>query len=1006
MGSSNIRFESYDASVEDWSSYVERLESYFVVNGIEDKMKVPAILSLMGATTYKLLKNLATPNIPSELTYQDIVKLLSEHLNPKPQEMTERFCFYERKQFEESNGIEKKLHSSQDKTIKKDFSKFKKSEPTKKFDKSWKCYRCDSTQHLAHECKHKNTQCRNCLKNGNLAKVCRSKRNETVKQIESCSETVPVNSVKSPRYARDKILLEIFVEGNKCLFELNTGAAISCMNVNEFKKLCPDVAIKPTKLLLKNFDNSMITSAGQAVAQIQYKDQINTEMIYLVHAKVNAVFGREWLRNFQLDWSSIKAVRVENCNSRTNKLNILLQNDWATPIVPVIKQNGNLRICGDYKVTINSGLKIEQYLLPRIEDIFAELSGGEFFTKIDLSEAYLQMLVDEQDRHLLTINTHKGLFRYKRMNYGIALAPAVWQRAIEQVLSGIAGLHVFLDDITVTGRNDQEHFERLELVLQRLEEYGFKVNKRKSEFFKKYVNYCGHTIDKFGLHKTQEKIDAIMKVPVPKTVSDLKSFLGLVNYYGKFIPNLSPRVALFNNLLQKVFSYTIKYRNTKNHGNADALSWLPLAVDKDCEYLTEADVTNISQVELMPVTATDIARVTKTDRKLFELYESLKSGTELPVPWKGRESEFSLQNGCIMYGHRVCIPQKYQNHVLEELHVGHPGIVKMKAIARSYCYWQVSDAYSKWIEVIPMKNITASFTIHHLRILFAHYGIPLTLVSDNGASFTSYEFRHFLKLNNIKHITSAPYHAATNGQAERIVQLFKASLKSSRGDSGDLNEKLQRFLLQYRITPHSLTGETLSALFLKRCIRTRLDLFKPNLRDKVVQKQSSRLDTESILREFQEGEKVAVRNYSGPNKWKIGTIINRDGTLSYSIQIGNEIWKRHVDQIKKYEPVSDDVAESEPSAPVPEVAPKPKDVPVPATPSEDIPPKPVPDASGKPKTDVPLRRSNRIRRPPKRLDLRLYILSGRNCYVSGNSQIREPSKLCDVRVLCLLFCVP
>ncbi|GFY35277.1 polyprotein [Trichonephila clavipes] len=459
MGSSNINFESHDASVEDWSSYVERLKSYFVVNGIEDKMKVPAILSLMGATTYKLLKNLATPNIPSELTYQDIVKLLSEHLNPKPLEMTERFRFYKRKQFDgesianycaelqklsihcnfgnnlstmlrdklvmglKNENIQKKLlaedkltykkaksiafaiesaqrdvceiqnqmvsikklHSSQDKTIKKFFLNLRNLNLQRSLINLGNV-RCDSIQHLAHECKHKNTQCRNCLKNGHLAKVCHSKRNETVKEIESCSETVPVNSVKSPRHARDKILLEIFVEGNKCLFELDTGAAISCMNVNEFKKLCPDVAIKPTKLLLRNFDNSMITSAGQAVVQIQYKDQINTEIIYLVHAKVNAVFGREWLRNFQLDWSSIIAVRVENCNSRTNELNILLQkpvpfalkerietelnrlvaediiepmtySDWATPIVPVIKQNGNLRICGDYKVTINPGLK-------------------------------------------------------------------------------------------------------------------------------------------------------------------------------------------------------------------------------------------------------------------------------------------------------------------------------------------------------------------------------------------------------------------------------------------------------------------------------------------------------------------------------------------------------------------------------------------------------------------------------------------------------------------------
>ncbi|GFW14984.1 uncharacterized protein TNCV_5046781 [Trichonephila clavipes] len=227
----------------------------------------------------------------------------------------------------------------------------------------------------------------------------------------------------------------------------------------------------------------------------------------------------------------------------------------------------------------------------------------------------------------------------------------------------------------------------------------------------------------------------------------------------------------------------------------------------------------------MPVTATDIARATKTDRKLFELNESLKSGTELPVPWK------------------------------------------------------VSDAYSKWIEVIPMKNIAASFTIHHLRILFAHYGIPLTLVSDNGATFTSYEFRHFLKLNNIKHITSAPYHPATNGQAERIVQLFKASLKSSRDQ-------------------------------IRKCGKS-IELSQAATEIPIYDKELNFPD----------------------------------------------------------EPVSDDVAESEPPAPVPEVVPKPKDVPVPATPSDDIPPKPVPDASGKPKTDVPLRRSNRIRRPPKRLDL-------------------------------------
>ncbi|GFT57428.1 uncharacterized protein K02A2.6 [Trichonephila clavipes] len=408
-----------------------------------------------------------------------------------------------------------------------------------------------------------------------------------------------------------------------------------------------------------------------------------------------------------------------------------------------------------------------------------------------------------------------------------------------------------------------------------------------------------------------------------------------------FAPNLLPCLSatrmVHYALSLLAFSYTTKYRNTKNHGNADALSRLPLAVDKDCEYLTEEDVTNISQVELMPVTATDIARATKTDRKLFELYESLKSGTELPVPWKGRESEFSLQNGCIIsycYWQGIdssianfvrncsaCIatrneparinrhPWEWPNGPWQKIHVDYAGPFMRKM------FFVVSDAYSKGIEVIPMKNITASFTIHHLRILFAHYGIPLTLVSDNGASFTRYEFR-LLKLNNIKHITSVPYHPATNGQAERIVQLFKASLKSRRGDSGDLNVKLQRFLLQYRITPHSLTGETPSALFLKRCIRTTLDLLKPNLKDKVVQKQSSRLYTESILREFQEGEKVA-RHVDQ---------IRKCGKSIELFQAASEIAIYDKELNFPDEPVSDDVAESEPPAPVPEVVPKPKDV--------------------------------------------------------------------------------
>lgn len=99
--------------------------------------------------------------------------------------------------------------------------------------------------------------------------------------------------------------------------------------------------------------------------------------------------------------------------------------EWATPIVPVPKSNGSVRICGDFKVTINPELKVDHYPLPRIEDVFANLSAGEKFTKIDLRQAYLQLEMEEESKKYLTINTHKGLFRYNRLLFGVASAPAI-----------------------------------------------------------------------------------------------------------------------------------------------------------------------------------------------------------------------------------------------------------------------------------------------------------------------------------------------------------------------------------------------------------------------------------------------------------------------------------------------------------------------------------------------------------------------------------------------------
>ena len=157
--------------------------------------------------------------------------------------------------------------------------------------------------------------------------------------------------------------------------------------------------------------------------------------------------------------------------------------EWASPVVVAPKADGTVRICGDFKATVNPCLKVDQYPLPRIEDIFATLGGSTVFSKIDLHLAYLQMELEEESKECTTINTPKGLYRFNRLAFGIASAPALWQRAIEQVLAGIPKTQCLLDDIIVAGSTDEEHLKLLDEVLGRLNEYNLSINKKKSKFF-------------------------------------------------------------------------------------------------------------------------------------------------------------------------------------------------------------------------------------------------------------------------------------------------------------------------------------------------------------------------------------------------------------------------------------------------------------------------------------------------------------------------------------------
>ena len=179
--------------------------------------------------------------------------------------------------------------------------------------------------------------------------------------------------------------------------------------------------------------------------------------------------------------------------------------EWAAPIVPVLKASGAVRICGDYKVTVNQAVKVDKYPIPNIDDLFIRVAGGQLFTTFDLSNAYQQVVLDEASRKLTTINTSKGLFEYERLPYGISSGPGIYQRIMEQLLMNIPMTVVYLDDILVSGRTPDEHDRNLRIVLQRLMDMGLRLRKEKCNFRQTSCTYLGHVIDAEGIHPTNDK---------------------------------------------------------------------------------------------------------------------------------------------------------------------------------------------------------------------------------------------------------------------------------------------------------------------------------------------------------------------------------------------------------------------------------------------------------------------------------------------------------------------
>ena len=438
------------------------------------------------------------------------------------------------------------------------------------------------------------------------------------------------------------------------------------------------------------------------------------------------------------------------------------------------------------------------------------------------------------------------------------------------------------------------------------------------------------------------------------------------------------------------YEYTIEYRATDKHGNADALSRLPAASDANFdEEEGGSDSDTVCMVktlsrQLSPTDAGIIKRESDKDPVISKVMRYVHEGwpseqqanSDGPdiAAFRRVEESLSTCNGCLLYGTRVVIPKTLRAQILQILHIGHFGMQRVKQLARTAVYWigidedirdccrecascqehqnnppkaanhpwmvpekpwsrlhidhaidfegsdwlVLVDAYSKYPCIVPTSSTSTKATTAILEEVFSHFGYPHAVVTDNATTFTSGEFQEYCRERGIAHLTGAPYHPATNGAAERLVQSFKQSVRKSCKPA---KESVLDFLMMYRRTPLE-DQYSPSQLLNGRQIRAKIDAILPSpphlaqqRQSKINQRQSNQRDShttsvDKVLHEDQVRHKYQVgthcyAKYCGPRRnrqarWVPATVVKVHGPRSVHVKVHprGPIWRRHVEQLR------------------------------------------------------------------------------------------------------------
>ena len=476
------------------------------------------------------------------------------------------------------------------------------------------CGRCGKSGHVGkQQCPAREATCRKCHRRGHFQSVCRTRSVKAVSTedpddffVGAVEEPTPL-VIPTINSGTDPWTVDVLLNDCRIEFQIDTGADVSVISEEQYQKLkVPELKHSNKSLIGPSQDKLPV--CGQFIGTLTYKNSTVTQDVYVVKGLRKPLIGRPAITALKLV-SQVNTVnsyqqktvnkfpqlfkglgtiegeyaivlkkdakpyalatprriplplkgQVEEELKRMEALRVIrkvdVPTDWCAGMVVVPKSNNKVRICVDL-TKLNRSVCRERHILPSVEQTLAQLKGAKIFSKLDANSGFWQIKLSSQSALLTTFITPVGRFCFNRLPFGITSAPEFYQKKMSHILSGLTGVVCMMDDVLVFGQTQQEHDLRLEAVLSKISKAGVTLNSDKCQFSTDTVKFLGHVIDGAGIHPDPDKLHAIQQMKAPSNVAELRRFLGMVTYLGKFASNLSHKVKPLRDLLSAKNEWT------------------------------------------------------------------------------------------------------------------------------------------------------------------------------------------------------------------------------------------------------------------------------------------------------------------------------------------------------------------------------------------------------------------------------------------------------------------